>query len=96
MVTLAEIWEKFIPVYRFFANLWDWLNRGVWDNWLELSDTIPLIDKFMKPILDFIGNNTGIDEWLNQYSMLTFTTGAGLTLVLVVAIIGWVGDKFGL
>lgn len=96
MITLSDIWEKFSPIFQFFAGLWDWLNRGVWDNWLIASNNIPLINLFMKPVLDFIANNTGIDEWLNQYSMLTFTTGAGLTLVLVVTIIGWVGDKFGL
>lgn len=96
MVTLSDIWEKFMPIYQFFAGLWDWLNQGVWANWLNASNNIPLVNLFIKPIIDFIANNTGIDEWLNQFSMLTFTTGAGLTLVLVVTIIGWVGDKFGL
>lgn len=95
MITLSDIWDKFLPIIQFLSGLWDWLNLGIWTAYIDMLDDVPLLGKFHVWFNTRVADLTGIDEFLEQYTMLTFCLGSGLALVIILSIIGFIGDKFG-
>lgn len=96
MISLQSIWELFLPVIKFFLGIWDFLNTGVYDAWSNLITRIPILGELYKPIVEIISKYTGFDEFLNQFTVFTITFVGGLSLIIILTIVGFFTDKVGL
>lgn len=101
LFTFQDLFNTFKPIIQFLSGAWEWFNRGVWDAYIDVLEMLEfggvnIFATFTGWIADVFANITNLDEWLNQYTMLTFSLGSGILIVIVITIIGWVGDKVGL
>ena len=96
MINFDSIWNAFLPIIKFMLGLWDFINTGVYDAFYELWSSVNPLHDLFKPIYDFLYVNTGVAEFLNQFTILEMTLGGGLAVVLILAIIGFFTDKIGL
>lgn len=96
LITLEDIWNLFLPVIKFLLDFWNFLNTGVYTAWSNLLSKIPVLGKIYKPIVDFIAEYTGFDEFLNQFTVFSITFVGGLSIVIILTIVGFFTDKVGL
>lgn len=96
MFDIQEFFNVFKPILMALSDIWDFLNLGVWDAYFYIQDSVPLLGTFWKWFGGLIGDILGIDVWLNQFTVLNFSIGSGIIIIIIVTIIGWLGDKVGL
>lgn len=96
MFNIQELFYVFKPIVMAFDGIWSFLNQGMWDAISNAQSHFPFMGKVIKWFVDIVAGITGLDEWLNQFTVLNFSIGSGLVIIIIVTIIGWLGDKVGL
>lgn len=94
--SFQDLFNAFKPVIQFLQDTWSFLNTGVYDAYTDLIIDVPIVGTLFKPITDLIEDATTLDEFFNNYTVLTVSLASGLSLVLILTIVGFFTDKVGL
>ena len=95
-ISIKDVLDVFMPVFKVFSDLWKFFQTGVYTAYMDVVESVPILGEWWDFVGQILENNTGIDEWLNQFTILEFTIGGGIFITIVITMIGWITDKVGL